>query len=218
VPIEFWGIKISWLGHDAFRLKNDKTIYIDPYKIKGKEVADIILITHEHFDHLSVDDINKISSENSVIVAARPCANQLGRVKAKEIKYVKPGDELEIDGVKIRAVPAYNITKFREPGRPFHPKDAGGVGYIVNMKGISIYHVGDSDFIPEMKELKVDVLLVPVSGTYVMTAEEAASVANAIMPKLAIPMHYGAIVGSERDAELFKKLAKCEVKILSKED
>jgi L-ascorbate metabolism protein UlaG (beta-lactamase superfamily) len=218
VPIEFGGIKISWLGHDAFRLKNDKTIYIDPYKIKGKEVADIILITHEHFDHLSVDDINKISSENSVIVAARPCANQLGRVKAKEIKYVKPGDELEIDGVKIRAVPAYNITKFREPGRPFHPKDAGGVGYIVNMKGISIYHVGDSDFIPEMKELKVDVLLVPVSGTYVMTAEEAASVANAIMPKLAIPMHYGAIVGSERDAELFKKLAKCEVKILSKED
>jgi L-ascorbate metabolism protein UlaG (beta-lactamase superfamily) len=184
VPIEFGGIKISWLGHDAFRLKNDKTIYIDPYKIKGKEVADIILITHEHFDHLSVDDINKISSENSVIVAARPCANQLGRVKAKEIKYVKPGDELEIDGVKIRAVPAYNITKFREPGRPFHPKDAGGVGYIVNMKGISIYHVGDSDFIPEMKELKVDVLLVPVSGTYVMTAEEAASVANAIMPKL----------------------------------
>ncbi|MCL7387573.1 MAG: MBL fold metallo-hydrolase [Thaumarchaeota archaeon] len=218
MPIEFGGIKISWLGHDAFRLKNDKTIYIDPYKIKGKEVADIILITHEHFDHLSVDDINKISSENSVIVAARPCANQLGRVKAKEIKYVKPGDELEIDGVKIRAVPAYNITKFREPGRPFHPKDAGGVGYIVNMKGISIYHVGDSDFIPEMKELKVDVLLVPVSGTYVMTAEEAASVANAIMPKLAIPMHYGAIVGSERDAELFKKLAKCEVKILSKED
>jgi L-ascorbate metabolism protein UlaG (beta-lactamase superfamily) len=218
VPIEFGGIKISWLGHDAFRLKNDKTIYIDPYKIKGKEVADIILITHEHFDHLSVDDINKISSENSVIVAARPCANQLGRVKAKEIKYVKPGDELEIDGVKIRTVPAYNITKFREPGRPFHPKDAGGVGYIVNMKGISIYHVGDSDFIPEMKELKVDVLLVPVSGTYVMTAEEAASVANAIMPKLAIPMHYGAIVGSERDAELFKKLAKCEVKILSKED
>ncbi|MCL7385214.1 MAG: MBL fold metallo-hydrolase [Thaumarchaeota archaeon] len=218
MPIEFGGIKISWLGHDAFRLKNDKTIYIDPYKIKGKEVADIILITHEHFDHLSVDDINKISSENSVIVAARPCANQLGRVKAKEIKYVKPGDELEIDGVKIRTVPAYNITKFREPGRPFHPKDAGGVGYIVNMKGISIYHVGDSDFIPEMKELKVDVLLVPVSGTYVMTAEEAASVANAIMPKLAIPMHYGAIVGSERDAELFKKLAKCEVKILSKED
>ncbi|MCS7135575.1 MAG: MBL fold metallo-hydrolase [Nitrososphaerota archaeon] len=218
MPTEFGGVKISWLGHDAFRLKDDKTIYIDPYKIKGKEMADIILITHEHFDHLSVDDINKISSEKCVIIAAKPCANQLGRVKAKEIKYVKPGDELEVDGIKIKAVPAYNITKFREPGRPFHPKDAGGVGYIVNMKGISIYHTGDSDFIPEMKELKVDVFLVPVSGTYVMTAEEAASAANTIMPKLAIPMHYGAIVGSEKDAEQFKKLAKCEVRILNKED
>jgi len=212
VPVEFGGVKISWLGHDAFRLKDDKTIYIDPYKIKGKEMADIILITHEHFDHLSVEDINKVSSEKCVIVAARSCANQLGRVKAKEIKYVKPGDELEIDGVKIKAVYAYNVAK------PFHPKDAGGVGYIVSMKGVSIYHTGDSDFIPEMKGLKVDVFLVPVSGTYVMTAEEAASAANTIMPKLAIPMHYGAIVGSEKDAERFKKLAKCEVKILNKED
>ncbi|MEM0090546.1 MAG: MBL fold metallo-hydrolase [Nitrososphaerota archaeon] len=212
MPVEFGGVKISWLGHDAFRLKDDKTIYIDPYKIKGKEMADIILITHEHFDHLSVEDINKVSSEKCVIVAARSCANQLGRVKAKEIKYVKPGDELEIDGVKIKAVYAYNVAK------PFHPKDAGGVGYIVSMKGVSIYHTGDSDFIPEMKGLKVDVFLVPVSGTYVMTAEEAASAANTIMPKLAIPMHYGAIVGSEKDAERFKKLAKCEVKILNKED
>ncbi|MEM1666788.1 MAG: MBL fold metallo-hydrolase [Nitrososphaerota archaeon] len=212
MPVEFGGVKISWLGHDAFRLKDNKTIYIDPYKIKGKEMADIILITHEHFDHLSVEDINKVSSEKCVIVAARSCANQLGRVKAKEIKYVKPGDELEIDGVKIKAVYAYNVAK------PFHPKDAGGVGYIVSMKGVSIYHTGDSDFIPEMKGLKVDVFLVPVSGTYVMTAEEAASAANTIMPKLAIPMHYGAIVGSEKDAERFKKLAKCEVKILNKED
>ncbi|MEM2053599.1 MAG: MBL fold metallo-hydrolase [Nitrososphaerota archaeon] len=212
MPVEFGGVKISWLGHDAFRLKDDKTIYIDPYKIKGKEMADIILITHEHFDHLSVEDINKVSSEKCVIVAARSCANQLGRVKAKEIKYVKPGDELEIDGVKIKAVYAYNVAK------PFHPKDAGGVGYIVSMKGVSIYHTGDSDFIPEMKGLTVDVVLVPVSGTYVMTAEEAASAANTIMPKLAIPMHYGAIVGSEKDAERFKKLAKCEVKILNKED
>ncbi|MEM4675688.1 MAG: MBL fold metallo-hydrolase, partial [Nitrososphaerota archaeon] len=122
MPVEFGGVKISWLGHDAFRLKDDKTIYIDPYKIKGKEMADIILITHEHFDHLSVEDINKVSSEKCVIVAARSCANQLGRVKAKEIKYVKPGDELEIDGVKIKAVYAYNVAK------PFHPKDAGGVG------------------------------------------------------------------------------------------
>ncbi|MEM2910415.1 MAG: MBL fold metallo-hydrolase [Nitrososphaerota archaeon] len=218
MPTEFGGVKISWLGHDAFRLKDDKTIYIDPYKIKGKETADIILVTHEHFDHLSIDDINKISSKECTIVAARPCANQLGRVRVKEIKYVRPGDELEVDGIKIRAVPAYNITKFREPGRPFHPKDAGGVGYVVTLKGINVYHAGDSDFIPEMKELKVDVFLVPVSGTYVMTAEEAASAANTIMPRLAIPMHYGTIVGSEGDAEQFKKLAKCEVRILTKED
>ncbi|PUA32074.1 MAG: Zn-dependent hydrolase [Candidatus Terraquivivens tikiterensis] len=218
MPIEFEGVRISWLGHDAFRLKDEKTIYIDPYRIKGKEAADVILVTHEHFDHLSVEDINKISSERCVIVAARPCAGQLARVRAKEIKYVKPGDELEVEGIRIKAVPAYNTTKFREPGRPFHPKDAGGVGYVVTMKGISIYHTGDSDFIPEMRGLKVDVLLVPVSGTYVMTAEEAASAANAIMPRLAIPMHYGTIVGSEKDAEHFKRLAKCEVRIPTRED
>ena len=217
MPTEFEGVKISWLGHDAFKIKDDKTIYIDPYKIREKEPADIVLITHEHFDHLSPDDVKKISTEKTVIVAASPCAKQLGKIKAKEVKLVKPGDKLEVEGVAIEVVPAYNTTKFREPGVVFHPKQAGGVGYIVTVKGVRIYHTGDSDYIPEMKELKFDVFLVPVSGTFVMTAEEAAKAANELKPRLAIPMHYGAIIGSEKDAETFKRLAGCEVRIRQKE-
>jgi L-ascorbate metabolism protein UlaG (beta-lactamase superfamily) len=115
--------------------------------------------------------------------------------------------ELTIKGVLIKTVPAYNLTKFRSPGVPFHPKDAGHVGYLITVKGITIYHTGDSDFIPEMKGLKPDVALLPVSGTYVMTAEEAVEAATAIQPKVAIPMHVGEGIGSLADAERFREKA-----------
>lgn len=215
--IEFGGVKIWWLGHDAYRIKNDKTVYIDPYKISKGDLADIILITHEHFDHFSVEDVKKIAKPDTIIVAIQACKPGMGDIKVKEIKTVRPGDKIEAHGVTVEAVPAYNTTKFREPGVVFHPKTDGKVGYMLVMKGVRIYHAGDTDHIPEMKNIKADVALLPVSGTYVMTADEAANAANEIRPKLAIPMHYGAIVGSEEDAEQFRKLAKCEVAILRKE-
>jgi L-ascorbate metabolism protein UlaG (beta-lactamase superfamily) len=216
--IEFEGLKISWLGHDSFLISNLKTVAIDPFKIKRQQhSADVLLITHEHFDHCSLDDVKKVISNKTLTVATPACRAELSKTKISEIRTVKPGDKLRLDGVSIEAVPAYNLNKFREPGKVFHPKEDQKVGYIIEMDGVRIYHAGDTDAIPEMKGLKTDVALLPVSGTYVMTSEEAADAARLVMPSLAIPMHYGTIVGSERDATKFKELAPCRVEILSPE-
>ena len=215
---EYQGVKVTWLGHDGFRIQNGQVIYIDPFKIEGGgPKADILLVSHEHSDHCSPDDLNKVVSANTVIVAHSQSKSELGKLKVKELKIIKPGDKLAVGDVGIEAVPAYNVNKFREPGKPFHPKEDGKLGFIVTVKGVKIYHTGDTDHIPEMKNIRADIALLPVSGTYVMTAKEAAEAAATINPKFAIPMHYGAIVGDRNDAETFKGLVKCEVKILEKE-
>jgi L-ascorbate metabolism protein UlaG (beta-lactamase superfamily) len=214
---EYQGIKIFWLGHSSFKIKNGKTIYIDPFQIKAQEVADIIFITHEHHDHCSKDDIEKIAIENTTIVTTKMAKAKLNGLKVGKILVVRPGDRLRIDGVNFEVVAAYNINKFRSPGIPFHPREDEKVGFIISVDNVTIYHAGDTDFIPEMKNVKADIVLIPVSGTYVMTAEEAAKAINTINPKIAIPMHYGSFVGNEDDARRFQKLAKCEVKILERE-
>jgi L-ascorbate metabolism protein UlaG (beta-lactamase superfamily) len=216
--LEYRGLKISWLGHDSFRVKNGKTVIIDPFKLRsdpGK--ADILLISHEHFDHLSLDDIKKVVTPNTTVVTTPTVKKELSGIKVREVRTVKPGDKLKLDEVTVEIVPAYNLNKFREPDKVFHPKDDGKVGFIIGMKGLRVYHAGDTDTIPEMKGLKPDVALLPVSGTYVMTAEEAAQATKLIEPKLVIPMHYGTIVGSDQDAQKFKELATCEVQILKPE-
>jgi L-ascorbate metabolism protein UlaG (beta-lactamase superfamily) len=215
---EYHGVKISWLGHDSFRIKNGKTIIIDPFKIRAiPDKADILLVSHEHFDHLSLDDIRKVSSDKTTIVTIPAVKKELSSMKVKEVKVVKPGDKVAFGDITVEVVPAYNLNKFREPGKPFHPKEDGKVGFILSIAGVRVYHAGDTDLIPEMRGFKTDVALLPVSGTYVMTPEEAAEATRMIKPKLAIPMHYGAIVGSEGDAEKFKQLAACPVQILNPE-
>ena len=215
---EYQGVKISWLGHDSFRIKNGKTVIIDPFKIRPiPDKADILLISHEHFDHLSLDDAMKVSSGNTTVVTIPAVKKELSSLRVKEVKAVRPGDKVALGEITIEAVPAYNLNKFREPGKPFHPKGDGKIGFILSVKGVRIYHAGDTDPIPEMKGFKTDIALLPVSGTYVMTPEEAAEATRMIKPKLAIPMHYGAIVGSESDAERFKQLANCPVQILKPE-
>jgi L-ascorbate metabolism protein UlaG (beta-lactamase superfamily) len=190
---------IEWLGHDSFRLSDGgKIVYIDPWKLKGAQPkADLILITHDHYDHLSVQDVAGHSTADTIEVAPPSVAKQL----AGNVRVVGPRDSLTAAGVPIETVPAYNIDKFREPGKVFHPKEAGFVGYILTLAGKRVYHTGDSDHTPEMDAVVCDIALVPVSGTYVMTAPEAAEAVNAFKPGLAIPMHYADIVGSCRDAE-----------------
>ena len=215
---EYHGLKISWLGHDSFKIRNGKTVIIDPFKIRPTtDKADILLISHEHFDHFSLDDIKKVVNEGTTIVTIPAVKKELTSLKVKEVRAVKPGDKLKLGEVSIEVVPAYNLNKFREPGKVFHPKEDGKAGFIIGIKGVRVYHAGDTDIIPEMKGLKPDVALLPVSGTYVMTAEEAAQAVKMVEPKLAIPMHYGAIVGTEQDAQKFKQLTTVEVQILKPE-
>ncbi len=205
---------IHWLGHDSFRIDGDGiVIYIDPYKIADGPKADLILITHDHNDHASPADVAKIQRSDTVIVAASAAAAKF----SGQIRTVKPGDNLDVKGISIEAVPAYNTNKFRSPGVPFHPRESGYVGYIVTVKGLRIYHAGDTDAIPEMKSVQCDVALLPVSGIYVMTAEEAATAAAMMHTKLVIPMHVGKGIGSLDDAKRFKALCSVPVMILPME-
>lgn len=204
---------IHWLGHDSFRIDGDGVvIYVDPYRLKdGEPKADLILVTHDHKDHASPEDVAMIQKADTVIVTIAAAAAKL----AGDIRVVTPGDALTVKGVSIQAVPAYNVNKFRSPGVPFHPKEAGHVGYVFTVNGVRIYHTGDSDFIPEMEGLAPDVGLLPVSGTYVMTAEEAAAAAAAIRPRLAVPMHVGEGIGALSDAERFREMAPLPVVVLA---
>jgi len=207
--VEAFAKKISWLGHDGFRIDAEKTIYFDPYSISGGPAADLIFISHDHFDHCSPEDVAKIQGSRTVIVTENDSAKKL----SGDVRLMKPGDVLTVDDVKITATPSYNTDK------DFHPKKNNWLGFIIDVEGLKIYHAGDTDFIPEMRGLDVDIALLPVSGTYVMTADEAVKAALAINPRLAIPMHYGAIVGGEEDALRFKQAleGKIEVLVLQKE-
>lgn len=203
------GIKIEWLGHAGFKIKTDKVVYIDPFQLQSAEPADIILISHGHYDHCSVADIRKVSNPNTLIFTTPDCSSKLTDIDVKNITLVKPGDKLNVNGIKLELVPAYNI------GKQFHPKENGWVGFILEINGKRIYHAGDTDATPEMEALQnIDVAMVPVGGTYTMTAEEAANAVNAFKPRIAIPMHYGSIVGTAEDAGKFKELCKCQVEIL----
>lgn len=206
--------KIEWLGHDSFRLStDDKTVYVDPWQLKHFEPkADLILVTHEHQDHFSKTDIKKLSTADTIVVAPPTVAKQV----RGNVHTVQPNDKLTVAGVTIETIPAYNVNKLRAPGVPFHPKEAGLVGYIVTLGGKRIYHAGDTDHTPEMSQVKCDVALIPVSGTFVMTASEAAAAVNTFKPGLASPMHYDSIVGTAQDAEEFKRLAQVPVEILER--
>ena len=206
--------KVHWLGHASFVIRNGKVIYFDPYKINATEKADLILVTHEHFDHCSPDDIKKIVQPSTVIVTVPGNKAKLSPFAGEiaEIRFVKPGDTLTIQGIGIEVIPAYNVDK------SFHPKSNEWVGFIVEVEGEKIYHSGDTDLIPEMGSVSCDIALLPVSGTYVMTAEEAAKAAAQIKPKIAVPMHYGDIVGNKDDAKRFQSLCECECRILNKEN
>jgi len=196
--------KIQWLGHDCFLIKSDLIIYFDPFQIKTGPKADIIFVTHPHYDHCSPEDIKKIAKEDTVIVTEKDSAKML----TGKVEIMKVGEEKTVKGIKVKAVPAYNI------GKTFHTKDKGWLGFVVEVEGVKIYHAGDTDFIPEMKDIKTDIALLPVSGTYVMTADEAVSAALTINPQIAIPMHYGSIVGSEKDAEKFAKALEGKIEVI----
>jgi L-ascorbate metabolism protein UlaG (beta-lactamase superfamily) len=189
--------KIFFINHDCFRIEGDVVVYTDPFHVPdGLPKADLVLISHDHFDHCSPEDLNKVKKDDTTFLAIAVCRKQI----SGDVKIVRVGDKLEVKGVAIEVVPAYNTDK------DFHPQAQGHVGYVFTLGGQRIYFAGDTDRIPEMKDINCDIALLPVSGTYVMTAEQAVEAAKDIDPKVVIPMHYGDIVGTREDAERFSKL------------
>lgn len=180
-------VSIKWLAHASFQIKTgEKVIYIDLEKHgKATEKADLVLVTHSHSDHFDMSKIEQVRTEDTLIVAPEDCIAKVGG----NSRTLKPGDEMAVDGIKLKAVEAYNVKRFRSPGRPFHPKGFG-VGYLITVENRTIYHAGDTDFIPEMKELEhVDLALLPSGDTYTMDNVDAAEASLAINPKAVIPMH-----------------------------
>jgi len=204
---------LKWIGHAAFIIEGEKRIYIDPFKLsKNFGEADIIFITHSHFDHLSIDDIKKVAKKETTIVAPTEAKSKLASFNTF---LVEPMKKYNINGVEFETVYAYNVKKER---LNFHPKQNNWLGYIINAEGKRIYHAGDTDFIDEMKNIKCDLALLPIGGTYTMGVEEAIEATNAIDAKYFAPMHYKALLGREGSKEAADKFKK-EVKnsILLKE-
>jgi L-ascorbate metabolism protein UlaG (beta-lactamase superfamily) len=209
---------LEWLGHSGFRITVGRSVvYIDPYRVpEDAPPADLILITHGHYDHFSPQDVERLSKRETWLVGPAAVAERV----SGQVHRIGPGEAIDdelVRGVHIGAVAAYNTSKRDPDGNPFHPRDAGWVGYELNVRGERLYHSGDTDVIPEMDSVTgVDVALLPVSGVYVMTAQEAAEAARRIQPRVAVPMHWGEHIGTERDARTFADNASVEVRIMEK--
>ena len=210
-------VELFWLGHAGFKIKTSdgKNIYIDPFQISGevdKDKADLILLTHSHYDHCSLEDINKIVKPNTKVVITADMQSKIARIKVPvKIEIIEPGKEATFNGTRVSAVPAYNIDK------TFHPRDEAWVGYVLKVEDVIIYHSGDTDVIPEMQRLTgykrqgtEFVALLPIGGRFTMNVDEAFEAAKIIKPNLVIPMHYGKVIGSRDDAKDFVKMCKDE--------
>ena len=200
---------IEVLCHSSIKINKGKIIYFDPFKIdKNYNDADIIFITHNHYDHYSMEDIKKVIKQDTIIIVPKDLLSELleSGYKEEHIIAVNPEETHTVEGIKFQTVPAYNINK------QFHPKENGWVGYIIELEGIRYYIAGDTDITEENKKVKCDITFVPVGGTYTMDFKEAAYLVNEIKPKIAVPIHYGSIVGTKQDAIEFAKLVHSEIK------
>ena len=202
---------IQVFTQNSIKIEKEKIIYMDTYEMQEKKHdANIIFITHTHYDHFSLKDIEKVKKKDTVIVGPEGIeeVQKIGFLK-ENIKIVKPNQSYEIEGIKVETVPAYNLDK------KFHPKENEWVGYILNLQGVKYYIAGDTDDIEEIRNIKCDVAFIPIGGTYTMDAKEAANLVNVMQPKIVVPTHYGSIVGRKEDAQIFaQKLnanIQCEV-------
>lgn len=210
LELSYGEITLRRFSHAAFKISGGgKVVYIDPFRItQALHDGDIIICTHDHYDHCSPEDIRRVAKPGAVVIASVNCEKKVKGL-GFEYKLLRPGDAVTVHGIEVRAFPAYNV------GKHFHTRDYQGIGVLVKHKGVTVYHAGDTDLIPEMEQLRgqVDIALLPVSGVYVMDAAEAAKAALVIQPKVAVPMHYGEIVGSERDAEAFRRMLEGRVRV-----
>ena len=195
-------VNIQVLYHSSIKINKAKVIYIDPFKIEDdSHDADIIFITHSHYDHYSEEDIKKIIKENTKIIVTNDLKEKAESITNSEnLIVVQPNEKYCVEGINIETIPAYNTNK------QFHPKQNNWVGYVIELNGLKYYIAGDTDITDENKTVKCDIAFVPVGGTYTMTAKEAADLINIIKPKMAVPIHYGSVVGTKQDATDFVNL------------
>lgn len=203
---------IKWLGHSTIKILENTIIYIDPYNIKEEfNDADIIFITHNHYDHFSKKDIKKCMHKNTKIVVTKDLYEDVlsSGFKETDILSVLPNNSYKLGNISFNTIPAYNINK------EFHPKENDWVGYIINLNNVKYYIAGDTDLTDESRKVKCDIAFLPVGGTFTMNYKEAAILANEVKPKIAIPIHYGTLVGTKEDALNFKAnlndCIKCEI-------
>ncbi len=197
-------VEIYWLGHASVLIEAGKRkIFVDPWKLSLVSPADLVLVTHEHYDHCSDQDISKIAGSQTPVLGPSSAVKKI--TKGQKV-VLKPGEDYKLDWVTIEGTPAYNLDK------PFHPEERQGLGFLIKLPENSIYVAGDTDLIPEMKQIHPDIALVPVGGTYTMDASQAAEAVSLLKPKIAIPIHFGDIVGSRKQAEEFQRLVK-EVRV-----
>jgi L-ascorbate metabolism protein UlaG (beta-lactamase superfamily) len=200
------GITVKWLGHASFKISHgDTVIYVDPWKLKeSPHDATLVLVSHSHHDHYSAEDIAKVSGPETKLIASADVISQEGKGQT-----MGPGLRIELDGVGVTGVPAYN------PDKQFHPREKNWLGFVVEVGSKQIYYAGDTDLTNEMKSLKnIDVALLPVGGTYTMNAAESAEATKYINPGLAIPYHWGDIVGSRDDAVQFAEKVECDLAVI----
>lgn len=210
--LETGGVKITWLNHASFLVEwaAGKTAYFDPFVLPANaRKADVVLVTHEHYDHCAPDKIKQIAGADTVIVCAESCMRKVAGLGCKKIG-LREGGQAVVDGVSVNAVPAYT------PAKRFHPRGLG-VGLVADFNGVRVYHAGDTDFIPEMAafaQQKISVALLPIGGTYTMNEEEAAQAANAIAPETAVPMHFNYLEGTRGDSKKFASLVDESIKVV----
>ena len=196
----------------SIRINSDKMIYFDPFKIEDKKNdADIVFITHSHYDHMDSESINNIIKSNTIVVAPKTVENDIKKIEFKDYIFLNPNEEINIENINIKTIPAYNI------GKPFHPKDNNWLGYLVTINNVSYYIAGDTDKTNEIEKIKCDIALVPIGGHFTMDVNEAANLIRIINPNVVIPTHYGSIVGNTEDGKRFKDiLSDTDIEVIEK--